>query len=200
MLKKLMLCLIISCMTIGLVACGQSNSSNDVQDTSTTTTDSTTQTTIEETSESETSQDETSSSDDTTSNGDVVDLHAMVDEVTSKVEWASLSEVEDKDIIQEYFTLQADNSNYKQILVMQCPMSAVIAEIILIQAEDTQSAMQDLQARKDKLINTDAFYPEHKEIAEQSIVGSYGDIVYFIADSDAQESEKVLLEYLKTLD
>ena len=199
MLKKLMLCLIISCMNLSLVACGQSNSSNDVQDTSTTT-DSTTQTTIEETSESETSQDETSSSDDTTSNSDVVDLHAMVDEVTSKVEWASLSEVEDKDIIQEYFTLQADNSNYKQILVMQCPMSAVIAEIILIQAEDTQSAMQDLQARKDKLINTDAFYPEHKEIAEQSIVGSYGDIVYFIADSDAQESEKVLLEYLKTLE
>ncbi len=198
MLKKLMLCLIISCMTVSLVACGQSNSNNDIQDTSNT--DSTAQTTIEETSESETSQDETSSSDDTTSNSDVVDLHAMVDEVTSKVEWASLSEVDDKDIIQEYFTLQADNPNYKQILVMQCPMSAVIAEIILIQAEDTQSAMQDLQARKDKLINTDAFYPEHKEIAEQSIVGSYGDIVYFIADYDAQESEKVLLEYLKTLE
>lgn len=198
MLKKLMLCLIISCMTISLVACGQSNSNNDIQDTSNT--DSTAQTTVEETSESETSQDETSSSDDTTSNSDVVDLHAMVDEVTSKVEWASLSEVDDKDIIQEYFTLQADNPNYKQILVMQCPMSAVIAEIILIQAEDTQSAMQDLQARKDKLINTDAFYPEHKEIAEQSIVGSYGDIVYFIADYDAQESEKVLLEYLKTLE
>lgn len=198
MLKKLMLCLIISCMTVSLVACGQSNSNNDIQDTSNT--DSTAQTTIEETSESEISQDETSSSDDTTSNSDVVDLHAMVDEITSKVEWASLSEVDDKDIIQEYFTLQADNPNYKQILVMQCPMSAVIAEIILIQAEDTQSAMQDLQARKDKLINTDAFYPEHKEIAEQSIVGSYGDIVYFIADYDAQESEKVLLEYLKTLE
>ena len=198
MLKKLMLCLIISCMTVSLVACGQSNSNNDIQDTSNT--DSTAQTTVEETSESETSQDETSSSDDTTSNSDVVDLHAMVDEVTSKVEWASLSEDDDKDIIQEYFTLQADNPNYKQILVMQCPMSAVIAEIILIQAEDTQSAMQDLQARKDKLINTDAFYPEHKEIAEQSIVGSYGDIVYFIADYDAQESEKVLLEYLKTLE
>ena len=198
MLKKLMLCLIISCMTVSLVACGQSNSNNDIQDTSNT--DSTAQTTVEETSESETSQDETSSSDDTTSNSDVVDLHAMVDEVTSKVEWASLSEVDDKDIIQEYFTLQADNPNYKQILVMQCPMSAVIAEIILIQAEDTQSAIQDLQARKDKLINTDAFYPEHKEIAEQSIVGSYGDIVYFIADYDAQESEKVLLEYLKTLE
>lgn len=198
MLKKLMLCLIISCMTVSLVACGQSNSNNGIQDTSNT--DSTAQTTVEETSESETSQDETSSSDDTTSNSDVVDLHAMVDEITSKVEWASLSEVDDKDIIQEYFTLQADNPNYKQILVMQCPMSAVIAEIILIQAEDTQSAMQDLQARKDKLINTDAFYPEHKEIAEQSIVGSYGDIVYFIADYDAQESEKVLLEYLKTLE
>lgn len=198
MLKKLMLCLIISCMTVSLVACGQSNSNNDIQDTSNT--DSTAQITVEETSESETSQDETSSSDDTTSNSDVVDLHAMVDEITSKVEWASLSEIDDKDIIQEYFTLQADNPNYKQILVMQCPMSAVIAEIILIQAEDTQSAMQDLQARKDKLINTDAFYPEHKEIAEQSIVGSYGDIVYFIADYDAQESEKVLLEYLKTLE
>lgn len=199
MLKKLMLCLIISCMTVSLVACGQSNSNNDIQDTSTTT-DNTTQTTIEETSESETSQEETSSSDDNASNSDVVDLHAMVDEITSKVEWASLSEIEDKDIIQEYFTLQADNPNYKQILVMQCPMSAVIAEIILIQAEDTQSAMQDLQARKDKLINTDAFYPEHKEIAEQSIVGSYGDIVYFIASGDAQDSEKVLLEYLKTLE
>lgn len=128
-----------------------------------------------------------------------VDLTSIVNEITSKVEWASLSVIDDDQLISEFFKLDANNPNYKDILVEQCPMSAVIAEIILIQANDVNSAMEDLEVRKQKLIDTDAFYPEHKEIAQQSIVGSYGNIAYFLASDSSAESEKVLKEYLDSL-
>ena len=128
-----------------------------------------------------------------------VDLTSIVNEITSKVEWASLSVIDDDQLISEFFKLDANNPNYKDILVEQCPMSAVIAEIILIQANDVNSAMKDLEVRKQKLIDTDAFYPEHKEIAQQSIVGSYGNIAYFLASDSSAESEKVLKEYLDSL-
>jgi hypothetical protein len=167
MIKNLALALILTLATVSLVGCG--SNTNNTQP-------------LEVTEENESISE--------------VDLQAMVDYITSNVEWASLMQIDDPDLISEYFTLDATNPNYKQLLVSQCPMSAVIAEIILIQAEDVQSAKDDLNARRDKLINTDAYYPEHKEIAEESIIGNVGDIVYFIAGENAQESEDVLVEYL----
>lgn len=173
-MKKLIITL--SILSIILVGCGNGNTnSNENQN------DNTTQ--IEETTIEKTS----------------VDFDALVNEITSKVEWASLSTIDDENLINEFFKLDANNPNYKKILVKQCPMSAVIAEIILIQAEDVNSAIDDLQNRKQKLIDVDAYYPEHKEIAEKSIIGSYGDIAYFIASSNAEDSEKVLTEYLNNL-
>ena len=170
-MKKLII--LLTTLTIMLVGCGNTNdnTSNSNQDGSTTSQ-------VEEIS---------------------VDLTSIVNEITSKVEWASLSVIDDDQLISEFFKLDVNNPNYQNILVEQCPMSAVIAEIILIQANDVNSAMEDLEVRKQKLIDTDAFYPEHKEIAEQSIVGSYGNIAYFLASDSSAESEKVLKEYLDSL-
>jgi len=199
-MKKITLLLIISSMLVSMVGCGKSsNNNNSTSDTTTTTqtveettTDTTVETTIEGTTPQETS---TNGAESTGS----VDLQAIVDEITSKEEWASLSKIEDEALISEFFTLDPNNPNYKQLLVMQCPMSAVIAEIILIETDDTKSAMEDLNARREKLINTDAFYPEHKEIAEESIVGSHGNIAYFIAGDEEEDSERILINYLDSL-
>lgn len=167
---KKLIILLISILTITLVGCG--NGSNTP--------------TLEET---------------TTQNIETpIDFDDIVNEITSKIEWPSLITVDDKSLINEFFKLDAENQNYKKLLVKQCPMSASIAEIILIQAEDVDSAIEDLQVRKQKLIDTDAYYPEHKEIAEKSIIGSHDDIVYFIASSSSEDSEKVLIEYLNSLD
>lgn len=187
--RVLILLLIASTMEFSMVACGTSKeSSSSIEESSSYTTQETFSITEIET--------------ENTSSNDVfqVDLNAIVDEITSKIEWASLTTIEDEELISEFFTLDANNSNYRQLLVKQCPMSAVISEIILIQSNDVQSAMEDLQTRKQKLIDVDAYYPEHKEIAENSIVGSYGDIAYFIASETAEESETVLREYLDGLD
>lgn len=126
-------------------------------------------------------------------------LFNAVEKVTADVEWAQLDRISDPDIMNEFFKLDADNENYNDILVMQCPMSAVIAEIILIEAKDGQvdTAKADLEARKEKLINVDAFYPDSKTIAEDSIVGVYNNIAYFIAGENAAESEQVLLKELE---
>lgn len=126
-------------------------------------------------------------------------LFNAVEKVTADVEWAQLDRISDPDIMNEFFKLDADNENYNDILVMQCPMSAVIAEIILIEAKDGQvdAAKADLEARKEKLINVDAFYPDSKTIAEDSIVGVYNNIAYFIAGENAAESEQVLLKELE---
>lgn len=193
-MKKITLLLIISSMLVSMVGCGNSSSNNNATSDTTTTqtaeesiTDTIAETTIEETSV----------------NGEQsagsVDLQAIVDEITSKEEWASLSKIEDDALISEFFKLNPNNPNYKQLLVMQCPMSAIIAEIILIETDDTKSAMEDLKVRREKLINTDAYYPEHKEIAEESIVGSHGKIAYFIAGDEAEDSEKILINYLDSL-
>lgn len=195
-MKKFNILLSLLMMLSLTVACGNSNT-ND----SNTNTDSV-QTNIQEDSSSNQTTEDSLQNADTSSSTEnqAIDLNAIVNEVTSKVEWAKLDTIEDSSIINEFFTLDAENPNYNQLLVMQCPMSAVIAEIILIDANDVDSATQDLNARRDKLINTDAFYPEHKEIAEQSIIGNSGNIVYFIASQNAQESEKILLEYLNSLE
>jgi hypothetical protein len=201
MYNRLALVLALAMVTISLVGCGGNTNSDSNSNSETEPLEVTEAvTTIEDTIQTELTEDISETFEETTEDsGDStseVDLQAMVDYITSNVEWASLMQIEDPDLISEYFTLDATDPNYKQLLVSQCPMSAVVAEIILIQAEDVQSAKDALNARRDKLINTDTYYPEHVEIAEESIIGNVGDIVYFIAGENAQESEDVLVGYL----
>jgi hypothetical protein len=126
-------------------------------------------------------------------------LRNAVDAVTSSVEWAKLDEITDNEIAQEFFKLDLQNPDYKDILIMQCPMSSVTAEIILIEANDGQAenALNALNERRTKLIDVDAFYPDAKAIAENSITGIYNNVAYFIAGTNAEESEKILLQELE---
>ena len=119
-------------------------------------------------------------------------LVQAVNKVTSEVEWAALDRITDNEIAQEFFKLNLENPEYKDIVIMQCPMSAVLAEMIIIETDNVDGAKADLEARKDKLINVDAFYPNAVEIAENSIVGTYNNIVYFIAAENAEASEEIL--------
>ena len=126
-------------------------------------------------------------------------LVQAVNKVTSEVEWAALDRITDNEIAQEFFKLNLKNPEYKDIVIMQCPMSAVLAEMIIIETDNVDGAKADLEARKDKLINVDAFYPNAVEIAENSIVGTYNNIVYFIAAENAEASEEILRAELEKM-
>lgn len=185
--------LLASCVVLSLAtACGSS--------TDTETPDGTTVTTAQAVADATEGTVEGSSTSDTgTVDVELLDLDAMVDAITSQVEWPSLARVEDSATVSEFFKLDTENPNYEQLLVMQCPMSAVVSEVILVQAYDVDSAMEDLNVRRQKLIDVDAYYPEHKEVAEASIVGSRGNLAYFIADDEAESSEEALLDYLDSI-
>lgn len=124
-------------------------------------------------------------------------LADAVSAVTDAVEWPAMEQITDPDIALEFFKLDLNNPNYNDIIIMQCPMSAVMAEIIVINAQDVDSAKDDLLQRQAKMRETDAFYPNDVEIAENSIVGTSGNYVYFLAGINAADSEAILIENLQ---
>lgn len=107
-------------------------------------------------------------------------LKPIIEKITSESEWPALDMVTDPTILSEYFLLDASNENYKEMIVMQCPISAVMSEIIIIQADDVDAAAEDLKARQQKAIDQDAWYPDDIDMANNSIVGTCGDYAYFI--------------------
>lgn len=114
-------------------------------------------------------------------------------------EWPSLWEVEDSDILSDYFLLDSANSNYKNMLVLQCPMSANMAEIIIIEADDVSAAVSDLEARQKKAQEQDAFYPADVERAGASVVGSEGNYAYFLMGDNTPEAEKAITDYINAM-
>ena len=101
-------------------------------------------------------------------------LKPIIEKITSESEWPALDMVTDPTILSEYFLLDASNENYKEMIVMQCPISAVMSEIIIIQADDVDAAAEDLKARQQKAIDQDAWYPDDIDMANNSIVGTCG--------------------------
>lgn len=114
-------------------------------------------------------------------------------------EWPSLWEVEDPDILSDYFLLDSANSNYKNMLVLQCPMSANMTEIIIIEADDVSAAVSDLEARQKKAQEQDAFYPADVERAGASVVGSEGNYAYFLMGDNTPEAEKAITDYINAM-
>lgn len=114
-------------------------------------------------------------------------------------EWPSMAVVsnDEKDFIADFFLLDADNANYKELFIFQCPMSANMSELIIIEAEDVSSAKADLEARQKKAREQDAFYPDDVERAGASIVGTEGSYAYFIMGNNASDVEKALETSLK---
>lgn len=126
-------------------------------------------------------------------------LQAVVDAALAVGEWPAMMEITDTMMLTEYFKLDPENANYRNLMVMQCPMSATMSEIIIIEADDVEAAKADLNARRDKAISQDAWYPNDVELAEASIVGTEGDYAYFILAGSADEAETAIVEALKAL-
>ncbi len=122
-------------------------------------------------------------------------LMPVVDKVLSESEWPAMEEVTDPVIISDFFTLDPENANYRELIIMQCPMSASMSEIIIIDADDTESAKADLEARQTKAIETDAWYPHDQELAAASIVGTNGSYAYFIIGDNAAAAEESINDY-----
>ena len=123
-------------------------------------------------------------------------LKPIIEKITSESEWPALDMVTDPTILSEYFLLDASNENYKEMIVMQCPISAVMSEIIIIQADDVDAAAEDLKTRQQKAIDQDAWYPDDIDMANNSIVGTCGDYAYFIIGSEAETAEKIINDYV----
>lgn len=126
-------------------------------------------------------------------------LYPVIETITSQTEWPFLSEITDDVILKEFFLLDPENSNYNRMIVMQCPMSATMSEIIIIDAEDVEAAKADLDARRTKAIEVDAWYPNDQELAAASIVGSTGNYAYFIIGQSAAEAETILVDAVNAL-
>ncbi len=126
-------------------------------------------------------------------------LQPLVDAALAVGEWPAMMEVTDTMMLTDYFMLDPENANYRNMIVMQCPMSATMSEIIIIEADDVEAAKADLNARRDKAISQDAWYPNDVELAEASIVGAEGDYAYFILASAAADAEPAIVEAIKAL-
>ncbi len=213
-MKKILAAVAALAMT-GLLLAGCGNNNETVTETTTeSVTESVTEATKETTEETTDSSDEAVDTDDMTddvtdgegtdSSDDTV-LMPMFDEENVNPlqnlvlatmgdfsDWPSLAEVNDEFILSDYFLLDKNNPNYEQLIVMQCPMSAVMCEIIIIKADDVDAAKADLKARQKKAQDTDAFYPDDIERAGNSIVGTKGDYAYFLICENPTEAESLL--------
>jgi hypothetical protein len=101
-------------------------------------------------------------------------------------------------MIQDFFLIDKNNENYENIIIMQCPLSASMTEIILIKAKDVKSAKEDLIKRQDKAKEKDTFYPNDRDKADSSIVGTYENYAYFILADNPEDVEKELLSKIKS--
>lgn len=127
-------------------------------------------------------------------------LMPIIDAVLAESEWPVMAEVTDDMILKDYFLIDPASECFEQLIVMQCPMSAQMSEIIIIKAGDgdldEKTAWETVNDRRKKAIETDAWYPADKELADASIVGKCGNYVYFIIGVNAEAAEKSITNYL----
>ncbi|MBQ8978928.1 MAG: DUF4358 domain-containing protein [Oscillospiraceae bacterium] len=116
------------------------------------------------------------------------------DEVARRVcENAYTTEMEpvtDTYVLENYFGLDTG----LDMAVYRCPAAAVMAEVIVIRTDDTDSALLLLESRRNKAIERDALYPDDKRRAEESLTGVTGDFAYFVMGEDADKAEDELLK------
>ena len=183
-------------MCIGLAGCGD-ETSEEVTTSAETTTETTTEAPV-----TEAPQDDT----DGSGEGEGEDmgestnpLQHIADAGLAVGECPALWEVDDDMILEDFFLLDANNENYRNMIVLQCPMSANMTELIIIEANDVDAAKADLEARQKKAQEKDAWYPDDVERAGASIVGTEGDYAYFILCVNPDEVEKAITDYIKSL-
>lgn len=154
--------------------------------------------TTDEENENSGTEEETSGETENQDNSDSI-LSAAAEAALNGSAWPALERIEDPDFISDFFLLDAGNSNYRDLLVLKCPMSANLSELIIIEADDISSAKADLEERKKKAQEKDAFYPDDVDKANASIVGAEGSFAYYILGSDPESIETALTDYLKSV-
>ncbi|MGN0667453.1 MAG: DUF4358 domain-containing protein [Huintestinicola sp.] len=153
--------------------------------------------------------DDTLTDDESDENGEVPAEEAPAEEETAENplapmaaaamadnEWPVLEEVNDETILKEFFLLDAADENYEELLVMSCPISAKMTEIIIIKTKDVEAAVEAVEARRTKAIEQDAWYPNDQELAAASIAGSHGSYAYYFIGDHAAEAEEKLKAYI----
>lgn len=186
-----------------LTACGGTDNNEENTSVSSETpavsTEADTSETSETSEETEAPADSETDGADSENSGSANPLQPLMDAVLAVGEWPALMEVTDAQILSGFFLLNAENENYRNLIVYQCPMSSPMTEIIIIEADDAEAAKSDLEARRTKAIEQDAFYPNDVDVANASIVGTEGNYAYFILTANAADAEPALVEAIKAL-
>ena len=188
-------------LCIGLTGCSDSTTdevTTSAENSSETTTVSETES-QGETEATEADTEDTGDNDPGSESGSANPLRPIADAGLAVGEWPFMDEVKDSFILEDFFLLDASNENYRNMIVMQCPMSANMSELIIIEADDVDAARADLEARQKKAQEQDAWYPDDVERAGASIVGTEGDYAYFILCGSTDEVEKAVTDYIKSL-
>lgn len=103
-------------------------------------------------------------------------------------------QIDDKEMLEG--TIGLNLNDIDEYTVYQQMMSVDLAEVILVKAKSgKENAVKgSLDARKQALIDTFAFYPDQIEAAEATVVGTKDGIVYLICCKNAAEAETELLK------
>lgn len=186
-MKKILALTLSLILTAGLfTACGNDDMSSS---------DSSSETAITEETTTESAEDETT--EDGEAENTIPEEYAEVaDKIESETEWPMLDTIADKTMLSDFYTLDADK--YESLLVRKSMISANISEYIIINAGEgkVDDAVKDLEARKDKMVEQDAFYPMDKEVAEAAVIGKVGNYAYLIAHEDASDVENIIKDIL----
>lgn len=128
-----------------------------------------------------------------------VSAKEIAEVISKSEEWPKLSAVSDNNELKEYMLIDADNEDFKEVYALKPGISGTISEIIVIKAKEgkAENAKKALEARKDKLINQDSFYPEHVKWAQNSVIETIGDYAFLICNRETDKAVKAVEDYLK---
>ena len=127
-----------------------------------------------------------------------VSAKEVVDTIMKAGEWPMLQPIEDNAMLKEYMLIDAESPDFEEVYAVRPMMSGVISEVIVIKAVDGKidAAKSALEARKEKLVSTDAFYPEHKEFAENAVIETVGNYAILICHEKTDEGLKAAQDFL----
>lgn len=117
-----------------------------------------------------------------------VDLTSLYEEIAGSHEWAAMTDIEGE-MLESYYPGIGEIATVQ--LVAKTPlMSAVVNEMVFLQAEDEEgaaAAAEILQARIDMQAEGGAWYPESMEAWGRGTVIQQGTYVAMIASAENQQ-------------
>jgi len=94
------------------------------------------------------------------------------------------------------YNVEPDNA--VSFIAKEAAISAIFVQLIIIEAKDGKlNAVRDAMSEHQARLKDDAFYPQGRQAAAASIVGTRGNLVYLICDENAIEVEKIIKEQQK---